>query len=148
MVGASNHRRRPRKTLFGAQGLTIPESPTFRYVEYVKVLRRWFDGNRKYTRLLTVNVDGSGMYNLSDDDMVSHCYWKKDEEIIAFENKHREGYGYYLMRDRSREYRRLWKHIGNDGHPSYSPDGKLVLTDTYPDHRRIARIKILMEIST
>ena len=47
------------------------------------------------------------------------------------------------MRDKSREYRRLWPHISNDGHPSYSPDGKLVLTDTYPDRRRMASIKIL-----
>lgn len=107
------------------------------------ILHRWLDGQRKYTRLLTVNADGSDMYNLSDDDMVSHCYWKNDEEILAFENKNGQGAGYYLMRDKSREYRRSWPHIGNDGHPSYSPDGKLVLTDTYPDRRRMASIKIL-----
>ena len=41
------------------------------------------------------------MYLLSDDDMVSHCYWKDDEHIIAFENKHGEGTGYYLMKDKT-----------------------------------------------
>ena len=51
------------------------------------VLYRWFCGQRKYTRLITCNVDGTDMYVLSDDDMVSHCYWKNDEEIIAFERK-------------------------------------------------------------
>lgn len=51
------------------------------------VLYRWFCGQRKYTRLITCNVDGTDMYVLSDDDMVSHCYWKNDEEIIALRGR-------------------------------------------------------------
>ena len=51
------------------------------------VLYRWFVGQRKYTRLVTFNTDGSDMYVLSDDDMVSHCCWKDNEHILAFENK-------------------------------------------------------------
>lgn len=68
------------------------------------VLYRWFCGQRKYTRLVTCNVDGTGMYVLSDDDMVSHCYWKNDEEIIAFERKKEWGPGYYLMKDKTQEW--------------------------------------------
>ena len=34
------------------------------------VLYRWFNGSRKYTRLITCNIDGSEMYLLSDD----HCF--------------------------------------------------------------------------
>ena len=85
------------------------------------VLYRWFCGHRKYTRLITCNVDGTDMYVLSDDDMVSHCYWKNDEEIIAFENKHGSGPGYYLMKDKTQEYKHLWTELCADGHPSYSP---------------------------
>ena len=44
----------------------------------------------------------------SDDDMVSHCYWKNDEEIIAFERKKEFGTGYYLMRDKTQEWKHLW----------------------------------------
>ena len=106
------------------------------------VLHRWFEGSRKYTRLVTCNIDGTQMYNLSDDDMVSHCYWKNNEEIIAFENKNDSGPGYYLMKDKTHEYRHLWKNICNDGHPSYSPDGKYIVTDSYPDRARIADIKV------
>jgi hypothetical protein len=109
------------------------------------VLYRWFCGQRKYTRLVTCNVDGTGMYVLSDDDMVSHCYWKNDEEIIAFENKHGSGPGYYLMKDKTREYKHLWKELCVDGHPSYSPDGKLVVTDNYPDRTRIASVRIMRD---
>lgn len=107
------------------------------------VLYRWFIGQRKYTRLITCNVDGTDMYVLSDDDMVSHCYWKDDEHIIAFENKHGEGTGYYLMKDKTQEYTHLWPHLNNDGHPSYCPtDNSLVVFDTYPDRTRIQEVKV------
>lgn len=110
------------------------------------VLYRWFCGQRKYTRLITCNVDGTDMYVLSDDDMVSHCYWKNDEEIIAFERKNSEGNGYYLMKDKTQEYEHLWAQLSNDGHPSYSPtDYHMVAIDSYPDRARIANVKILMD---
>lgn len=107
------------------------------------VLHRWFDGQRKYTRLLTVNTDGTEMYNLSDDDMVSHCCWKNDEEIIAFENKKGQGACYYLMHDRTQSFERLWPEMTADGHPSCSPDGQLVVTDTYPNRARMASVKVM-----
>lgn len=107
------------------------------------VLYRWFCGKRKYTRLITCNVDGTDMYVLSDDDMVSHCFWRNDEEILAFENKKESGQGYYLMKDKTQEYIHCWPQFSNDGHPSYSPDGKYVVTDAYPDRARIASINIM-----
>ena len=107
------------------------------------VLYRWFCGQRKYTRLITCNVDGTDMYVLSDDDMVSHCFWKDDDHIIAFENKHNGGPGYYLMKDKTQEYMHCWPQFSNDGHPSYSPDGSLIVTDSYPDRARVASINLM-----
>ena len=110
------------------------------------VLYRWFCGQRKYTRLITCNIDGSDMYTLSDDDMVSHCYWKNDEEIIAFERKKESGQGYYLMKDKTQEYKHLWPQLSDDGHPSYNPiDNSLVVTDSYPNSARVADIKLLKD---
>ena len=134
----------PRKEMQGAEHkvnhiMISPNGKRF------MVLHRWFQGKRKYTRLITVNVDGQDMYNLSDDNMVSHCYWKNDDTIIAFENKKHTGAGYYLMKDKTQNYRQLWKHISADGHPSYSPDKKLVVTDTYPNRNRMAILKVLNE---
>ena len=107
------------------------------------VLYRWFCGQRKYTRLITCNVDGSDMYVLSDDDMVSHCYWKNDEEIFAFERKKNGGPGYYLMKDKTQEWQHIWPHLSNDGHPSYCPtDNNLVVFDTYPSRSRIQEVKL------
>lgn len=110
------------------------------------VLYRWFCGQRKYTRLVTCNMDGTDMYVLSDDDMVSHCYWKNDEEIIAFERKKEFGPGYYLMKDKTQEWKHLWPQLSNDGHPSYCPtDNHLVVTDSYPNRARVADIKLLRD---
>ncbi|XAM44542.1 hypothetical protein TPDSL_10470 [Terrisporobacter petrolearius] len=106
------------------------------------VLHRWFEGQHKYTRLVTCNSDGTDMYNLSDDDMVSHCYWKSYNQIIAFENKKQMGSGYYLMVDKTNNFTRLWLDIDYDGHPSYSPDGRMVVFDRYPDRSRMAAIMV------
>lgn len=110
------------------------------------VLYRWFCGQRKYTRLITCNVDGTDMYVLSDDDMVSHCYWKNDEQILAMEHKNDEGNGYFLMKDKTQEWQHLWPRIDNDGHPSYCPvDNHLVVTDSYPNRARVADVKLLRD---
>ncbi len=112
--------------------------------ERCMVLHRWFVGQRKYTRLVTFDTaDGKNMYVLSDDDMVSHCFWKDDEHILAFENKKDGGPGYYFMKDRTQEYIHCWEQLSNDGHPSYSPDRSLIVTDTYPDRARVAEIKLM-----
>ena len=114
-----------------------PENDKFMF------LHRWFKGTRKYSRLLTCNIDGSELYNLSDDDMVSHCCWKNDEEILAFENKKNGGNSYYLMKDKTQEYKKCWSEMNEDGHPSYSSNGKYVVTDSYPNRKRIQSVKLM-----
>lgn len=109
------------------------------------VLHRWFQKGRKHTRLVTVNVDRTEMYNLSDDVFVSHCYWKNDEEILSFLRKKGTGDHYYLMKDKTREYRMCWPELNTDGHCSYSPNGKYIITDTYPNRKRIASVYLCTE---
>lgn len=109
------------------------------------VLHRWFQKGRKHTRLVTVNVDGTEMYNLSDDVFVSHCYWKNDGEILSFLRKKETGDHYYLMRDRTQEYKLYWPELRTDGHCSYSPDGRFIITDTYPNRKRLASVYLCTE---
>ncbi|MBR1821773.1 MAG: CDP-glycerol glycerophosphotransferase family protein [Clostridia bacterium] len=106
------------------------------------LLHRWFKGGRKHTRLVTANTDGTGLYNLSDDGFASHSYWKSNDEILSFLRKRATGDHYYLMRDRSREYRLLWPQLRTDGHCSYAPDGGRIVTDTYPNRKRLASVYI------
>lgn len=109
------------------------------------VLHRWFDKGRKHTRLVTVNIDGTEMYNLSDEMFVSHCYWKNDNEILSFLRKRETGNHYYLLKDKTNQYKMYWPELNTDGHCSYSPDGKYIITDTYPNRKRIASVYLCTE---
>ena len=113
----------------------------------VMILHRWFQKGRKHTRLVTVNIDKTEMYNLSDNVFVSHCYWKNDEEILSFLRKNDAGDHYYLMKDKTQEYKMYWPELKTDGHCSYSPNRKYVITDTYPNRKRIASVYLCTEIS-
>lgn len=109
------------------------------------VLHRWFKNGRKHTRLVTCNVDKTEMYNLSDDVFVSHCYWKNDHEILSFCRKKATGDHYYLMEDKTQNYQLFWPELNTDGHCSYSPDNKWIITDTYPNRKRLASVYLCRE---
>lgn len=111
------------------------------------VIHRWIKYGRKYSRLVTVNIDTSEMYNLSDYKFVSHCYWKNDYEILSFLRKRNSGDHYYLLKDQTQDYKLLWSDLRTDGHCSYSPDRKHVITDTYPDRKRISSVILCNEIN-
>lgn len=110
------------------------------------MLHRWFVGGRKYTRLVTGDCHGGGLRVLLDDDFVSHCCWKNETEILTFAEKKGKGRGYFLLTDGEGACRRLWPALTGDGHPTYGPD-HTVVTDTYPDRRRVANIYLLQENS-
>lgn len=109
------------------------------------LLHRWFQNGRKNTRLVTVNIDKTDMFNLSDDVFASHSYWKNDNEILSFLRKKGKGDHYYLMKDKSNEYEMLWPNLDTDGHCSYSFDGEYLITDTYPNRKRIASVYLCLE---
>lgn len=109
------------------------------------VLHRWFKNKEKFTRLVTMDIDGTNLYNLSDDNFVSHCCWKNNNEILSFLRKNKSGNHYYLMKDKTKEYKLLWPELNTDGHCTYSYDGKFVITDTYPNRKRMARVYLCNE---
>ena len=111
------------------------------------VIHRWLKGGKKISRLLTCDIDGQNLYNLSDDNMVSHCYWKNNSEILAYCRKDGKN-GYFLMKDKTPKYEQKWEWLTVDGHPSYSPNGKLVVTDTYPNRKRVQVLRVLSDTTS
>ncbi len=104
-------------------------------------LHRWENKDKKicyrhYTRMLTSNIDGTDIYLLNDDDMTSHFDWKDNEHIIAWARRNNIGDRYFLFTDKTQDITIIGEqaltHFG-DGHCTYSPDRKWILTDTYPD---------------
>lgn len=108
----------------------------------IMFLHRWYDNKRrKFSRLITANPDGSDLYLLSDDNMVSHCTWKNDTEIVGWMNKNHNGYGYFTLTDKSQIFNQLGTELlKEDGHPSFSKCERYMLTDTYPNRSRMSRI--------
>ena len=100
-------------------------------------LHRWIVDGKKYDRLLTCDLDGTGLHNLLDEDMVSHSYWLDEERIITYANTYADGRQYYILKDKCRERTIAMNGLlKEDGHPSLSPNGKFIVTDTYPNFRR------------
>ncbi len=94
------------------------------------------------TRLLTIGIDGSALWTVSDDEMVSHYDWGVNGRIIAWARRREIGDRYFLFRDQTDQIRIVGEEcFDSDGHCSFSPDGEWILTDTYPDddnHRVVA----------
>ena len=103
-------------------------------------LHRFRDAAAKHvsghvTIMYTSDLDGNA-FCLNDHDMTSHFDWRDSSHVIAFARRFGLGDKYFLFTDLSNEVKSLGdaklSPLG-DGHCSYSPDRKLVLTDTYPD---------------
>jgi len=104
-------------------------------------LHRWRKPKRGWwTRMFTANADGSNIHLVADHGMVSHFIWRDPKHILAWSHEPRPGRGnrYHLYTDRSDEVKVVGEGIlTTDGHCSYSPDKRLILTDTYPDRNRL-----------
>jgi Tol biopolymer transport system component len=112
-------------------------------------LHRWRAGGGGWrTRLYTADADGGQIVLLGREGMVSHFDWRDDEHILAW-SRHGGQDGYHLYRDRSDEVQVVGAEVLDcDGHCSYSPDRRWILTDTYPDRERSERTLILYHPET
>ena len=111
------------------------------------LLHRWKknpDGKGgRYTRMFTANADGNSIYNLSDHGMVSHFIWKNPRQILAWARRKDATDRFCLFTDRSDQYDVIGEGIlTRDGHCTYSPDGRWILTDTYPDKERMQNLML------
>jgi hypothetical protein len=97
-------------------------------------LHRWRQDSVWRTRMFTARPDGSDLHCLAHDDYVSHFAWRDASHILAFVLQRDEGVFFYLFTDQSREREIIGRGVLSfDGHCSYSPDRRWILTDGYPD---------------
>lgn len=102
-------------------------------------------GKRHSTALITANRDGSDMYLLSDFGMQSHYYWVDSERVIFYaDGKELEcsvGWNNYILKDKTHEGSLVaGGHFKSDNHMSFSPNGKYLLSDCYPDKNRMQSV--------
>ncbi len=112
------------------------------------MLDRWMADLGHLTRLYTAGPDGPDLYLLADDDLVSHFDWCGAEKVLAWARTPELGEHYLLFTDQSEEVEVVGAGVlDQDGHCSYSPDRRWLLTDTYPDCEE-KRTLILYELAS
>lgn len=110
-------------------------------------LHRWYVGSKKFTRLLSCNIDGSDLRFHKGNRFVSHNCWANNESIISF-CKNRFGYKYILTKGLSDEYNLLLDDLKFDGHPIVNENQSLMLTDTANPDRSLFKSLYLFNLNT
>ncbi len=140
-------------------------------------LHRWTERVEDETcflhRLITMNLDGSEMQLLECSDhplpqlqdgfdpnavgtfdyekseyQISHPAWRNAKEIIVW-GPHDGAIHYHLYRDRFDEVAVIGADVlTENGHMTYSPNGRWILSDTYPDDQTHERILFLYDTET
>lgn len=103
----------------------------------------WIAKGKRYSRLITCDINGNDRYALVNEGYVSHYAWKSNHELLAYSMHPDTGTKYHLYEDKTPNRKIIGEGVLNqDGHPSYSRDCSLLLTDTYPDNDRKQQILI------
>lgn len=119
---------------------------------FLMLVRNFPESGKMWSTItITANSDGSDAYILSDYGAQSHYFWKDRDHVIFFSDGKEldctSGWANnYLMKDKTHEGELIGGGFFwcSDNHMSYSPDRKLLLTDTYPiDKMRRLRISNL-----
>lgn len=107
-------------------------------------MHRWMGPRGKFSRLYVAeNPCGSEIKLLMDERMVSHYCWRDDDHLLVYGRTASDGDRYYLINVNTGQKQVVGKGILDkygDGHPGYSPDGRWIVTDTYPDKARMRHL--------
>jgi len=100
-------------------------------------LHRWWRSGRSHsTRLYTARPDGADRRLVLDSDHISHFCWRDDDTLLVWakHDRHRDEKNYLLVDAMSGRQQVVGDGVLTvDGHCTFSPDGRWILTDTYPN---------------
>jgi len=99
--------------------------------------------NNWEVRLYSCRPDGSDLTCLLDTGVISHFDWRDDDTILVWA---KQPYGpprFLLINHRGEFHTFAEKVITEDGHCSYSPDGRWILNDTYPDRHDMRTLMLV-----
>ncbi len=113
-------------------------------------LSRQMEGNNRITTSLTVNRDGTDLRRCFPDGWAgSHFDWLNDDELMVTANYEGKQYAHVLFTIGQQDYKRLGNGLLDyDGHGTFSPDQKWMVTDTYPGGGMREQKIYLMDMKT
>ena len=102
------------------------------------------------TTAMTVNTDGTDLRKCFPDGWGgSHFDWLNDSELMVTAQYEGMQYGHILFTVGEKNYKRLGNGLLDyDGHGTFSPDGKWMITDTYPSGKLREQKIYLMDMET
>jgi len=102
------------------------------------------------TTSLTVNRDGSNLQKCFPDGWGgSHYDWLNGDELMITAEYKGKQYGHILFTVGEKNYKRLGNGLLDfDGHGTFSPNGKWMVTDTYPKNDLREQKIYLMDMKT
>ena len=105
---------------------------------------------QRNTTSLTVNRDGTNLQRCFPDGWEgSHFDWLNGDELMVTANYEAKQYAHVLFTIGKQDYKRLGNGLLDyDGHGTFSPDGKWMVTDTYPSGRLREQKIYLMDMKT
>jgi len=95
----------------------------------------WAKDGKQHSRMMTCGLDGADVHLFRTTEIVSHYWWRTPKEILCYSGTREFGLTYAMFEDFVREPAREFApgFFSSDGHCSFSPDGRWMMTDTYPD---------------
>ncbi len=113
-------------------------------------LSRQMDGKRRKTTSLTVNRDGTDLRRCFPDNWEgSHFDWLNDNELMVTANYEGKQFAHVLFTIGKQDFKRIGNGLLDyDGHGTFSPDQKWMVTDTYPGSGLYEQKIFLMDMKT
>lgn len=105
---------------------------------------------QRNTTSFTVNRDGTGLRRCFPEGWGgSHFDWLNDKELMVTGAYEAKQYAHILFTVGEKNYKRLGNGLLDyDGHGAFSPDGKWMVTDTYPQEGLREQKIYLMDMSS
>lgn len=102
------------------------------------------------TTAFTVNKDGTNLLRCFPDEWEgSHFDWLDDNNLMVTAKYDGKAYGHILFTVGNNNYERLGNGLLDyDGHGTFSPDGKWMITETYPANGSQEQKLYLMDMET
>lgn len=102
------------------------------------------------TTTFTINRDGTELQRAFPDNWGgSHYDWLSNDELMVTANFEGKQYAHVLFTIGQKNYRRLGNGLLDyDGHGTFSPDGKWMITDSYPTGGTLEQRLYLMDMKT